>query len=162
MFADAPYASVPFSATSRPYSFIESGIAEAAAVSELTGAVAVFISLGSDTVVAADSGEISSAIFNSALSEASTGSEIISALMAFSSAIAESSTGTDSALVEASTFGAAISEGAEAVAVILASTAFIATITEGAVAADQLVARLLWELIDDSQPVSWQLINTQE
>jgi hypothetical protein len=162
VFADAPYASVPFSATGRPYSFIESDIAEAAAISEVVGAVAAFISLDSETVVATDSGEISLAIFNSALSEAGTGSEIVSALMAFSSAIGESSTGTDSALVEASTFSASVSEGAEAVATIVVSTAFIATITEGAVTADQLVARLLWELIDDSQPVSWQLINTQE
>lgn len=162
MFADSPYASVPFSTTGRPYSFFDSNIAEAVAVSETTGAVAVFIPLNSESAVAADIIEISSAIFNSVLSEASTGSEVISALVGFSGVVEESSVGTDSALVAASTFGATVSEGAEAIAVIIVSTAFIATITEGAVAADQLTRRLLWELIDDSQSVSWQLINTQD
>jgi hypothetical protein len=162
VFADSPYASAPFSATGRPYSFIESGIAEAAAVSETTGAAAVFIPLNSESAVAADISEISLAVFNSTLSEASTGSEVIDALMTFSGVVEESSVGTDSALVVASTFGATTSEGAEAIATILVSTAIIATITEGAVAADQLTRRLLWELIDDSQSVSWQIINTQD
>jgi hypothetical protein len=162
VFADSPYASAPFSATGRPYSFIESGIAEAAAVSETTGAAAVFIPFNSESAVAADSSEISLAIFSSTLSEASTVSEAISALMAFSGVVEESSVGNDSALVGASTFGATTSEGAEAIATILVSTAIIATITEGAVAADQLTRRLLWELIDDSQSVSWQIINTQD
>lgn len=162
MFADTPYASAPFSATGKSYSFIESGIAEAAVVSETTGAEAVFIPFNSESVVAADISEISLAIFNSTLSEASTVSEVISALLAFNSVVEENSVGADSALVEASTFGATVSEGAEAIAIILVSTVIIATVTEGAVAADQLTRRLLWELIDDSQSVSWQIINTQD
>jgi hypothetical protein len=65
-------------------------------------------------------------------------------------------------LVAPSTFNATVSEGTEALATILASAAFIASITEGAVAADQLVARFLWELIDDSQTVSWGDINNNQ
>jgi hypothetical protein len=38
----------------------------------------------------------------------------------------------------------------------------MATITEGAVAADQLVARYLWELIDDAQTVNWGAIGTNQ
>jgi len=162
VFSDAPYATAPFAALGVTNVIFDSAIAEAAAVSELTGALAVFIPLNSESAVAADSGEISLAVFSATLSEASTGSEVISALGLFNSIVEESSGGTDSALVAPSTFGATTSEGAEAIATILVSAAFIATITEGAVAADQLTRRLLWELIDDSQSISWQLINTQE
>jgi len=162
VFADSPYASTPFSTTGRPYSFIESGIAEAAAVSETTGAVAAFIPLSSESAVAADISEISLAIFSSTLSEASTGSEVISALVVFSGVVEESSVGTDSALVEASTFGATASESAGAIETVLSLGTLYAGAIENVVGTDQVTQRLLWELIDDSQSVSWQLINTQD
>lgn len=161
MFADTPYANGPFAADPRASNLaIQCAIAEAVTGSELTASAAIFISSNSETVVGADTA-VASALFNAALIEASTGSEVISALMVFSSAVGESSVGTDSALVEASTFGAAVSESIEALELSSASGALYAGITESVVGADQLTRRLLWELIDDSQSVSWQLINTQ-
>ena len=162
MFADTPYANGPFADNPRASNLaISCDIAEAATISEITGAEAAFVSANNETVVGTDS-IAASPIFNATLLEASTGSEVTSALVIFSSVIAENSSGLDSVLVAPSTFNAAVVEGSEALASVLASAAFIAAVTEGAVAADQLTRRLLWELIDDSQPVSWQLINTQE
>ena len=76
--------------------------------------------------------------------------------------VVESGNGLDSVLVAPSTFNAAVSEGTQALASILAFAAFVATVTEGAVAADQLIARFLWELIDDSQAVNWGDINNNQ
>lgn len=161
MFADNPYANGPFAADPRASNLaIECAIAEAVTGSELTASAAVFIPLNSESVVGADTA-VASALFNAALIEASTGSEVISALVAFSGVVEESSVGTDSALVEASTFGATVSENAGAIETILAIGTLYAGVTESVVGTDQLTRRLLWELIDDSQPVSWQLINTQ-
>jgi hypothetical protein len=162
VFADTPYANGPFADNPRTSNLaISCDIAEAATISEITGAGAAFVSANNETVVGVDN-IAASPIFNATLLEASTGSEVTSALVIFSSVIAENSSGVDSALVEASTFSAAVNENAGALETVLALGTLNAGVTEGAVAADQLTRRLLWELIDDSQPVSWQLINTQE
>jgi hypothetical protein len=161
VFADTPYANGPFAADPRASNLaVQCAIAEAVTGSELTAAAAIFTPTTSETVVGADT-VVASTTFIADLLEASTGSEIISALMAFSSVVGESSVGTDSALVEASTFGATVSESTGALELSSASGVLYAGVTESVVGADQLTRRLLWELIDDSQPVSWQLINTQ-
>lgn len=162
MFADTTFARTTFSGNPESLNIgIECDISEAATASEIVTAAAAFVPLNSETAVGSDTAA-TSVIFIADLLEASTGSEVISALMVFSSVVDESSVGTDSALVAPSTFSAAVIESAEATETILALSVFLAAITEGAVAVDQITARLLWELIDDSQSVSWQLINTQE
>jgi hypothetical protein len=61
--------------------------------------------------------------------------------------------------VAPSRFNAAISETAQVLVSVLASAVFFATITEGAVAADQIIARFLWEIINDAQTANWGTIN---
>jgi hypothetical protein len=41
----------------------------------------------------------------------------------------------------------------------LAFAVFFATMTDGAVGVDQIAARLLWEIINDSQDAGWAQIN---
>jgi hypothetical protein len=65
-------------------------------------------------------------------------------------------------LVAPSTFNVAVSETAQVLDSILASAVFIATIQEGATAADQIIARLLWEIINDAQTANWGSINSAQ
>jgi hypothetical protein len=44
----------------------------------------------------------------------------------------------------------------------LATAVFFANITGNAVAADELIRRLLWEVINDAQAVSWGNANTSQ
>jgi hypothetical protein len=53
-----------------------------------------------------------------------------------------------------------VSEEVDAVARFLASVAFIASVQEGTQIADQLLARFLWELINDRQTVNWVIAKT--
>ena len=71
--------------------------------------------------------------------------------------IAETANITDSVTntVDAVAF---ISETAVAVATVSANVTMYAVIAETAQAFDTITQRLLWELIDDNQNVSWQVI----
>ena len=73
--------------------------------------------------------------------------------------VEETVTGSDSVLVAPSIFNAAVDETAQVLDTVLATAVFFATITEGALAADQIIARLLWEIINDSQTANWASIN---
>jgi hypothetical protein len=64
--------------------------------------------------------------------------------------------------VAPSTFNASVSETAQVLDAVFASAVFFATITEGAVAADQIIARLLWEIINDAQTADWGNINASQ
>lgn len=160
MFADAPYAAAPFAALGVVNVVIDINLAEAASVSEVVSCVAAFVPVDNESVVGADTVLVSPSSFSAALTEVSATLEMLNARLIVAGAVAESGSGADSVLVAPSTFNATVSESSEALAVVLASASFIAAITEGAVAADQLIARLLWELIDDSQGGNWVTLNT--
>jgi hypothetical protein len=64
--------------------------------------------------------------------------------------------------VAPSIFNAAINESAAVIDTIFANAVLFATITEGAVAADQIIARLLWEIINDAQTADWGNINASQ
>jgi hypothetical protein len=76
--------------------------------------------------------------------------------------VAESSVAADSVTVAPSTFNAAIAETATAIDAAYAYAVFIAVITEGGAITDVATARLLWELINDSQTAGWGTINTAQ
>jgi hypothetical protein len=44
----------------------------------------------------------------------------------------------------------------------LASAVFLATIQEGAGGADVILARFLWEIINDAQATNWATINSAQ
>jgi hypothetical protein len=64
--------------------------------------------------------------------------------------------------VAPSIFNAVVSEEVNAVAQFLVRADFVANIQEGIVAADQILARFLWELINDTQPADWDTINDSQ
>jgi hypothetical protein len=59
-------------------------------------------------------------------------------------------------------FNADITDAVSAVDHFLATAVFFATIQGSATAADQIVARFLWELIDDAQTANWSGISTAQ
>jgi hypothetical protein len=55
-----------------------------------------------------------------------------------------------------------VQESAAGSDVVVSSVDFSALIQELGLASDSLLARLLWELINDSQSVTWQNINNSD
>jgi hypothetical protein len=84
------------------------------------------------------------------------------ALAVFPVIFADNASTQDSTLVAPSVFNAPVSEQASAVSSFLATAVFFANITGNAVAADELIRRLLWEVINDAQAVSWGNANTSQ
>ncbi len=58
-----------------------------------------------------------------------------------------------------SIFNAPVVETASAADTVVALAVFFAAVSEGALAVDQIAARLLWEIINDSQNANWTTIN---
>jgi hypothetical protein len=67
-----------------------------------------------------------------------------------------------SATVLPSVFGAIVIEAALGFSSDSTFERGVGNITDGARAADQIFARLLWELIDDAQTVTWNNINNSQ
>jgi hypothetical protein len=96
------------------------------------------------------------------VTEAATGSETNVATIGFAATILESALGADTALVAPSTFGAAVLEIANALDTLVATAVFLASVSESSQGADTILARFLWEVIDDSQNVTWQNIDNSQ
>lgn len=96
------------------------------------------------------------------IDESAAGQDTVETQVDFAARVNENLVTTDSVLVAPSTFNAAVSEQISAIAQFLASVAFIANIQEGAQAADSLLARFLWELVDDYQNANWNSINDSQ
>jgi hypothetical protein len=106
--------------------------------------------------------EIDSAIgIYSLIFENSSVSDLYAAQVTFGGVVNEACVAEDavSTLVE---FGASVNESSTASDTLSGAGNFIASVSETARASDTFVRRYLWELIDDNQAVSWQLINTNE
>jgi hypothetical protein len=93
------------------------------------------------------------------MDEGATASEIVAAQVDWAVSVLELAAAQDSTTVAASIFNAPVSETALAADSVLALAVFFATITDGAVGVDQITARLLWEIINDSQNANWAQIN---
>lgn len=93
--------------------------------------------------------------------EASSVSELYAAQVTFGGVINEGSTAQDVVSTQAA-FNSLTQENARASNTFTGAGTFISNVNETAKASDTFVRRFLWELIDDNQAVSWQLINTNE
>lgn len=130
-------------------------IAESATISEVVSALAVFVGIDLESSQAADSTTVTASIFSAAASETATASDSLLALLIFNAFVEEFSQIQDSTTVEASTFGASVSEQAAGLDAFFTNVSFLASISETATVADALLARFLWELINDQQAVNW-------
>ena len=93
------------------------------------------------------------------MDEGATASETATAQVDWAVFVSELLAAQDSTVVAASIFNAPISETVVATDFVLALGVFFATMTDGAVGVDQITARLLWEIINDSQDAGWAQIN---
>jgi len=144
--------------------------AYAAAVGEVAGvSESTFVATSSFNAAVANTGTVSdaavaSSAYFSAVADTANGLDTPSALGVFPTSVSETITAVDSVSVAASVFSAAVSvEQASALDSILAYSVFIAATSGGATGADTILARYLWEIIDDSQPSpdpGWQNVNT--
>ncbi len=119
------------------------------------------------------------AIFKGTVSETTTASEAASALATFLSNVSESVSGADGVLagvdfaalaaevgigldrvLARGTFRHFIKEAASGLDTPRSNTNFNAAIQELGIAADSQLARFLWELINDSQSVTWQNVQS--
>ena len=159
MFAGSAFSTTPYSTAGAGVVF-DVAFADSAAVTETVSAQVDFASLNSESAVGADIAAVLSAVFNvTAFAESATASELTSAQLEVSADISESSVATDTVTVGPSTFSAPVSETAVAADSVLALAVFFATMTDGAVTVDQMAARLLWELVNDSQNANWNIVN---
>lgn len=162
MFSATPYSTAPFAALRVLDPPIDGVIGESASAAATVSALAVLGSVNAESAVGSDSVLVSSATFSADVAETSNGADTTSALFNVTVFIAESVQGLASGTVEPSVFNAAVVEYVNGLDTIVTTAVLYSSALNGAVAADEIIARYLWELIDDSQPVSWQLINTRD
>ena len=146
-------AATTIDAVSAAADFVAS-ITETATGADATSSLATFVTNIVESGVISDILALTT-VQNGVVAESASGLDAVSTLVVFRSIVAELLTATDSDAVAPSIFNAAVSEEVNAVEQFLAAVTFIATIQAGAQAADQLLARFLWELINDQQLVNW-------
>jgi hypothetical protein len=106
--------------------------------------------------------EIDSAIgIYTLIFESSSVSDLYAAQVTFGGVVNETCSAED-AVSSLGEFVASVEETANASDTFTGAGNFIVSVNETARASDTFVRRFLWELIDDNQSVSWQLINTNE
>lgn len=153
-------AATTIDAVSAAADFVAS-ITETATGADATSSLATFVTNIVESGVISDI-LASTTVQNGVVAESASGLDAVSTLVVFRSIVAELLTATDSNAVAPSIFNAAVSEEVNAVEQFLAAVTFIATIQAGAQAADQLLARFLWELINDQQLVNWAGISAAQ
>jgi hypothetical protein len=161
VFCGSAFAAAPFAATGADTynaSISESGVAQ-----DTVAAVATFIASFLAGASGSDAFDAGGSTFNASFVDAADASDSVDAPgSTFSATVVDAAEGADEMLVAPSTFGATVVEMAEAADAFVALVAFVCTLSESADIADQITARLLWEIIDDSQTANWGTINDSQ
>ena len=161
MFSGTAFAATPFAAaganTFNVFIDETANIVDTFVANPIFNTNIVEAAAGSDVVLVAPS------TFGAIIDESTTGADSVSvAASVFNAAIAEIGLATDVATVAPSTFNASVSELAVALDRVYAYALFLCVISESSTALDVNTARLLWELINDSQTAGWQTINAAQ
>ena len=181
MLGFAPLAAAPLGAAGEGGVSFDVALSDAASISTLTFALSEFVGEVSHSADLADETVLAPSVFNATFSEqieiagasstdatfscfvegSAQGNNQVAAVAAFSALLSELSTGQDSVFVTPSVFNAAVSEQGQALDQVLALAVFFANISEDAVGADEMLGRLLWELINTSESTTWTPVKTQ-
>ena len=161
MFSGSAFAAAPFAATgSNTYN---ASIAENASLFDTFVGVPTYATNIAEAGAGSDAVSVAASIFNALAAELATATDSVTvAASSFSASIAEIATGTDSPSVAPSTFNAQVAETVTALDQVYAYGLFICVINESGTIIDVATARLLWELINDSQTAGWQTLNTAQ
>lgn len=101
------------------------------------------------------------AAFAPNVSGSANASDAASSIASFLAFVSASGLASDSALVEASNFSATVANAAEMADNPKAFAVMISAVAEGAEIDDLASANFLWNIINNSQPVNWAVIKTQ-
>jgi hypothetical protein len=161
MFGGSAFAAAPFAATGS--STFNVSIDESANIVDTFVAKPIFRANITESSTGAETVSVAASVFTALVAELATGADSVSvAASSFGANIAETTVATDAATVVASTFSAQIAETVVALDQIYAYALFICVVTESSTILDVATARLLWEVINDSQTAGWQTINAAQ
>lgn len=155
MFGISTFANVPFASLAGPV--YNSAVSETGAATDAVSSKQTFASAVTETGTATDTVS-STQTFVSFIVETGTATDAVSSTQTFVSFITELATATDST-VGFILFSPSIEETGTATDVVGSTQTFNSLIAELATATDSILARLPWELIDDSQTANWVVIN---
>jgi hypothetical protein len=159
MLGSSPIAAIPFSSLADGINF-EGAVADAAVGSDFVSEQTIYANSIVESVVPVDTVEVIASVFSVLVQELLNASETAEAASVFISNAVEAAQILETATVAPSTFGASVSEEARVAEQFFAAVAFIAGIQEGVQVADQLLARLLWELVNTQQTANWAAVQT--
>ena len=135
-------------------------VTETATATDSVLSFADFYAALAETATATDS-VLSFADFYAALAETATATDSVLSFADFYAPVAETATATDSPLVAPSTFNAPVAETVTATdAVSPPGSIYNAPVSETVTISDLVLALFLWNLIDDSQSIAWQNVNS--
>lgn len=162
MFGSSPFASAPFAAEADGAAVFVSNVEENAAVIETNAASVIFLGAYEESTSIADSIAVAASVFNAVEAEAGSVVETVSSQADFAPLYSEAVSGVDTTTVSASTFSAAAAaEGISGVDTPTAVAALASSIQEAATAIDNTHGLAPWEVIDNTQTVTWQVIKAR-
>jgi len=161
VFCGSAFAAAPFAATGADtynVSVAENGVAQ-----DTVAAIASFVATFLAGASGSDAFDAGGSTFNASFVDAADALDSVDAAgSTFGATVAETAEGSDSVDAPGSTYNAAVAETAEATDAFVALVAFVCSLSESADIADQITARLLWEIIDDSQTANWATIDDSQ
>lgn len=136
-------------------------VTDTASATEIVQAFATFNAALADSATGTDQIDAVRELLG-AITETASGAETFTAVASFTGTADELATGTDSTLVAPSTFNAPVDEAAVATDSFATNTIVYASISLTVTIADTVVARYLWEPVDDTQTANWQTIGNAQ
>lgn len=129
--------------------------------SDSVAAIAAFSPRVVGTATATDIATVGPSIYNASVVETDQATDTSTALGEFNASAVDTANGSAIPTVDPSIFSATLSATASGADDVLAYAVFIAIASDGALGVDVVTRRLLWEIINDSQPENWTIVKTQ-
>jgi len=161
VFGSSPFASAPFASGAGEITNYVSSVEENAAVADTFTALVTWLGAYADATSVADSIAVAASVFNAIEAEAGAVIEQVSAQADFAPFYNEAASGLDTPTVSASDFSAAAVEGISGVDTPSAIATLASNIQEAAAALDNMHGLAPWEIIDDTQTATWQVIKAR-
>jgi hypothetical protein len=161
VFGSSSFASAPFAADADGVSIFVSSVEENASVADTFAALVTWLGAYADATSVADVIAVAASVFNAVEAEAGSVIEQVSAQADFAPLYSEAASGVDTPTVSISNFSAAVGEGTSGVDTPVAIATLAASVQNTASAIDNTHGLAPWEVIDDTQPVTWQVIKAR-
>jgi len=161
VFGSSPFASAPFASGSDEVTAYVSSAEELADASDAFTALVTWLGAYADSTSVADSIAVAASVFNAVEAEVVFGEVTTGSQGDFVPYYSENASGIDTPTVSASDFSAAAVEGISGVDTPSAIATLASNIQEAAAALDNMHGLAPWEIIDDTQTATWQVIKAR-